>query len=696
MIPKSRTQVVHLLIIHPSVNEAEKINSQLRTAGFAPRMHHVQDFEAAQSTIVQRELDLIIASADMDTVSIKSLDTEVSNEGKRIPIIALSAESTTDKIVELMEAGAQDLVVDQKLDHLLQVFRRELESLESWRGLKRCQQDYQESERRNRMLLDSSREPIAYVHQGMHIYANPSYFSQFGFDAFEDVEGLPLMDLVSGRDEQKKLKEFLKHLEDKGDLELKLRRHGSDVPFGARISFSPATMDGEPCSQVTVQDLSVSDTRELEEQVNYLQQRDVLTGLYNRQYFFEQLQRAYNAAVSGERRSALLHLELDDFDELKKKVGVANSDLLLRDVGKIIENQLEPEDIAARFDAASFTVLKQGGNTEALQSLNQQLLRAIEDHIFEIGDVSLSATAHLGFTLLDANAPDAQEIMDRAERASGEAVAKGGNTFVRFLPKAGEMTQREQDQKWANRITKALQDNGFQLYFQPIVSVNGESGKRYEVLIRMIDEEGGELIEPSQFLPAAERLQMGRGIDRWVIERCLKLVSERWHQGEELRLFVKITTGTLSDGKILPWLSERFKHYRLPGEYIAFQIKESAVVTHVAEAKAFAQALNQLNTGLVVEDFGTGVNSVQLFKHVNAGLIKLSCSFISDLANQPRNQESVKTLIRSIHDHAKEVIAPCVEDPYSLSLLWGMDINYIQGNFVQPPSEWLDYPFETE
>jgi EAL domain-containing protein (putative c-di-GMP-specific phosphodiesterase class I) len=205
----------------------------------------------------------------------------------------------------------------------------------------------------------------------------------------------------------------------------------------------------------------------------------------------------------------------------------------------------------------------------------------------------------------------------------------------------------------------------------------------------------GSTIPPAEFMPSAERTGMATALDRWVIVSALKRLGEQRKEHPDTVFFIKLSVGTLQDAEMLPWISEKIKEARMPAENLVFQLKEAIVVNHLKQAKEFVKGLRALRCQFGLEDFGSGLNPFQLLKHLAVDFIKIDGAFVADLNDNHENQETIRSLTDTAHSMNKLVIVPQVGDPNTLSVLWGVGANFIQGNFLQEPSEDLSYDFST-
>jgi len=527
----------------------------------------------------------------------------------------------------------------------------------------------------------------------MHVYSNQSYKELFGFAEDEDMEGMPILDMV-GLDNRDTFKQFLRDnckdgTCDHKKLEASLKK-SDGTEFKGEMEFSPASIDGEPCIQVIIR--NQVDNKELEKQLALMSQKDASTGLFNRQYFLEALEQSVKHAKEKQASSACMLIHLDNFDDIRKSVGVVGADKFLAEISRRFESAANKNDILAHFEGNIFSVIAADQNYETIEIYARSTQKTCEDFIANINGQALNSTCTVGVSLIDENAPDYNEILIRAERAIAEAEAHGPGQLNVYQPKEGELTQKEIDALVVKELKEALTNNRFQLYFQPVISLHGDTDHRFEVFIRMKDKDG-KIIMPADFLPAADRTGMTLAIDRWVLMNSITTLITQWKKGKRTLLFVKLSATSIKDTGLMNWLKEQLKKFNVPKDSLVFEVKENVAVTSLKHTAEIARSLKELNCGFALDDFGTGTNPFQLLKHIPADYLKLERSFMENLTSSPENQEAVKKITEYALENNKLTIAQCVQDATSLSVLWGMGINFIQGNFLQEPSPDMDYDF---
>lgn len=688
---------LHLLIIDESSNDAEMITSILRNAGHAVRATRVEDDEDLEAALAKQSWDMVISADHLTYIdAIKALEIVKKSE-KDIPFIVVANSNPQFTVGELLKEGARDLLnKDEEPEHLQFVVARELASLNDRRKLRKFGKSMRESEKRCRTLLDSSRDAITYVHEGMHIYANPVYLEMFGYDDHDEIEGMPIMDMVAP-DGHETFKKFLRTFSNKedemqGEIEVKgIRTDGNK--FNAAMEFSPASVDGEACTQIIIR--SQTDSKELEKKLSILSKQDLLTGIYNRQYFMEALDVAVYKAMTDSERGALFYIEIDDFPSIKENVGIAASDLVLSDIAQALKDTVGGNESLSRFADHSFALIEQNTTADKAVEIAEKIRKVIEDNISDVSGQTINNTCSIGISTIGENTGSAQEVLSRADMACSLAKKEGGNQVHLHNPIADEKASKEHDAAWTDAIRHALDTEAFYLVFQPIVSLHGDTKENYEVLIRMRGKDD-EMIMPDKFMSSAVKGDLLSAIDRWVITTAFKRLTEEHANSKNTNFFIKISPASLTDPELLPWISTQIKEQRVAGDSVVFEINESDAMMNLNTTKSFINGAKQLRCKIVLEDFGTGPNSIKGLKHLDADFLKMDGALIRDIISDNEKQEAVKTIIQTAHSMGKLTIAECVQDANSLALLWQFGVNYIEGYFLQEPSVELNYDFTSE
>ena len=687
---------LRLLVIEESRNDAEALANVLRNAGQASRLSYAEDLEDLQASLDKQRPDLLLCAMCLESISLQDVVQELAKHEFDIPLIAIGESGDEADIIEAMRLGANDLCSYDQPEHLQLVVKRELSQLKTSHSAQNYEIKFRESEKRARMLMESSRDAIAYVHEGMHIFANGSYLEMFGFDDLDEIEGTPILDMVAPEDHAE-FKEFLRNLGKSDQEDLTLETHGmlpDGKTFDAIMEFNAASIDGEPCTQIIIRS-QAANNKELEQKLKFLSKQDVLTGLFNRQYFIEELELAVTNAVSGTEDAAIVYILMDNFKDIKDNIGLGVADMVISDIADLLRENTEPDDVVARFGDHSFTILRKGCDATSIQALGDKLRQVVENHIADVEEQSVTTTCSIGMSIIAESTPTAHEVISRADLACEVARSSGGNQCHLHNPVVDEKIGKERDQQMHSLIKESLEKEQLVLLYQPIASLQGDPSEKYEVLLRMLNEEN-EYILPSQFLPIAEQTGQMAEIDRWVVKRAIDTLAEHRAKGVDTQFFIKISGPTLQDADLIAYIHTCIKEARLPGDALIFEIAEKTASQQLKHAKTFVKTLQELHCKTALEHFGAGPNSFQLLKHLPVDYLKIDGSFIHNLASDNDNQAMVKSILDTANSMNKQCIAEYVQDAHSLAVLWQSGIHYIQGNFLQEPSEVLEYDFSGE
>jgi diguanylate cyclase (GGDEF)-like protein/PAS domain S-box-containing protein len=673
---------IRICFVDNQLEDAERLVSVLRNAGLPVRPNHAGDAAALAELIAGETPDMVLANG-AGPISLADVTSIIGKAGKDICVIALVDAMDGDTRLQAYDDGVSAVELRQPA-LVVAAVKRQFELLRTRRELRRLESALRESERRCDALLDSSRDPIAYVHEGMHVRANRAYLEMFGFEAFDDIEGQPLLDMVApgDADEFKSLlRRMAKGEQPPDSLELHLRSQAGSV-FPGRMEFSTASYAGEPCLQLIIR--KPQEDPALAAELVRLKERDLVTDTFNRTYFTALLERAADEAAGGKRNYALLLLEPDDFTNLIANVGVGEGDLLLADLARAITAAIGEDDVAARFSDHQFAVLTPSANLDEAKALAERIRQRMSDHIFEVGQRSLSLTLSAGGVLVCEKLNRVADLLAQATATCRAAMQEGGNRVILHDPYAEERAESSRNAHWQALVKEALsQDDGFVLFFQPVVCLQGGDGDFHELLLRM-NSPRGEIL-PTYFLPAAQQAGLMGQIDRWVITRALRKLSS--YAKKPPTFFVSLSTDTLEDETFPGWLAEQIKQHRASGDRIVLQLTESEAATSVKPLKTLLHHLEQLRVRFAIKDFGAGLASYQLLKHVPAHYLKIDKNYLADFAGNTEFQKKVQEICEKAHASGMLVIAPHVADMASVSVLYQCGVNFVQGNFLHEPAK---------
>jgi len=246
---------------------------------------------------------------------------------------------------------------------------------------------------------------------------------------------------------------------------------------------------------------------------------------------------------------------------------------------------------------------------------------------------------------------------------------------------------------WSDRIRAALEEDRLTLYAQPIVELRGGTVSQYELLLRMIDEDG-KLLPPNAFLPSAERSGLIEDLDAWVTTQAIHLIDREARAGRDLRLEVNLSGRTLGSSQLTGAIEAHLAETSIDPASLIFDVTETAAVVNMEEAKEFASTLAGLGCRFALDDFGAGFGSFYYLKYLPLDYLKIDGDFIAHLVRNPTDQAVVKAIVELARQLDMATIAEFVGDERTIALLRDYGVDHVQGYHVgrpQPVDElWTD------
>jgi diguanylate cyclase (GGDEF)-like protein len=669
----------NLLVTDQSPETAERINSLLRNSGIRVHVLHARTCAEVKRTL-DHDSPVLIVFANPEPEDATLEEVGVLADAFNIPLALFTDLEDPEKLAADLRSTACYVINSLDEGFLADAVSRLLKSSESERNQTQKQQHLEELEHRYNLVLDSARDAIAYVHEGLHVYTNKAYLDALHVKDASGLEGLSLLELLKpGEINPKKLFRDLSkgHFPDKPLDVTVMRPDGSE--FDAQLIFSPARFDGEDCIQMMVQ--KADSASDLAAELERLRVMDPLTQLGNRKAFSDNLNK-YISRSSSERANstaAVLFLESDGFSDLQDELGVESSDAFLADLAAVVRLCLQPEDVAARIGDHGFAILAERANGDALEEAAQSVLQAYRNHIVEIGDRAFSASCSIGMAVIGRLATSSAEIMTRARKAQAEA-AQAGDQLVTYRPKLTAVSSEDDDSHWVDRIKFALSNQDFYTVQQSIVDLDGEGEQLTENLTFMREEAGDHA--PTKYQHIADRNDLAGTIDRNIIPGLIKTFVDADH-----RQVITLSNNSILDYNFPGWLADQMKSSCVDGSRIILQISAGAAQTNLKPAQRLMKELKPLGCQLSISQFDAGRRCRQLLDHLDVSFVKLQPELTANLTSNSNNQEAVGKIVDAAEPHGVSVIADEVADTSSLAVLWQCGVKLIAGAFLKESSQ---------
>lgn len=429
------------------------------------------------------------------------------------------------------------------------------------------------------------------------------------------------------------------------------------------------------------------------QQIFFLTNHDPLTGLPNRKAFEERLETALASARASGATHALLYLDIDFFHRINDSFGHLAGDELLRRLAPVLQKALREGETLARIGGDEFAVLLQNCGPEFALAAALQLRDAVQAWRFEWGDKAYQVGVSVGVVAITRLAPSLSAVLSEADNACFTAKEQGRNRVFAFHDASTSATMRQTSRGWAKRINDALGAGTFTLLYQPIVPIDGPKAggnPRVEALLRM-SETGGELILPMSFIPAAERYDLMRGIDRWVVERAFsdyRRLAKARENPSPAEFSINLSGHTLSSPEFAAFLQEKFAQYGVPAQCVWFEITETAAIANVERARSLIEQLRSMGVRFILDDFGTGLASFNYLKQFPVDGVKIDGQFVKGMGKSYLDFAMVEAMFKIGQNLGLQTIAEAVENEDIARKLAMIGVQLGQGYHLGAPRPW--------
>ncbi|MHB1942368.1 MAG: EAL domain-containing protein [Acidiferrobacteraceae bacterium] len=624
--------LLHLLIIGEAAEDGEAQTRMFRQSRYLLKAQRVADKSGLQNALAKGSWDVLVARNNLPHLAVDMAFEVLRKAGQDIPFIVFADHMEGNEAVRLMNLGVHDVVPTAEPARLLAVVSRELAAAEMRRAAQANERGRNEIELKLKILSDSVADAICYSQDGMHIETNSSYLRLFGYGALEELEGIPVLNLVAAAD-QARIKECFRRAsrgEDAPQAFTGVRKDGSAFPAEMRIRT--IQLRGEPCQQIAVYDRPAQSAAE----PVIVKDRDPLTGLLTREGFLA-------AAAEADKGVSLLYVNVRDLRSLNQRSGNAAGDEALRRIAGILSKS--ESVVAARVGGGEFALILNDGEVKTL-------LKAVQA---EAG-VPLDGVA---LTREPDETPD--QWLGRAECRRAPAPSPDAR-------------------KIEVATTPTIDAERVRILYQPIVPLHGHPLDQYDVVLKA----GDAIVEDAARIPAM--------VDQKVLAKVTKAIAEIGRDGRKTRFFVRPGVEFMSDQETVARLRQT-----LGGDpkTVVFEISESILARFPEETSAFIRTLRRQEFSVAIDGFGNTIGNIKMLSQQGVDFAKIDPALVHNMSPDSLNHMILCQIIAVAKKLNKQTIVTGVEGADTLSLLWQIEIDYVQG-FFQEPQDEPNYDFGSE
>ena len=452
--------------------------------------------------------------------------------------------------------------------------------------------------------------------------------------------------------------------------------------YNAWYSLSARRMDADNRELLIKGSLiDITQRKHQEQQLVYLASRDLLTNLYNRNQFEKILQ----SVILSQGVNALLFIDVDQFKVINDTCGHAAGDECLRQISDILKAHVRPEDLLARLGGDEFAIIFKNEPELTGKWRAEQLRQALEANYFQWQQRIFKTSVSIGLVVLDSRIHCAEQALSLVDAACYEAKETGRNRVIVDHPKKQETIYRRCQMDMVATLNLALRDHQLTLFQQPIIALNDRPTgvMHYEMLIRLRTVNG--LLQPSGFLPAAQRYHLLPQIDRWVFNKTCEWLAVGQNLAKTALANVNLSPQTLGDPAFTAFVKGCLDEYSIPPSKVCFEITEYNALSNLTVVLRHIMKLRELGVRFALDDFGSGFASFDYVKRLPVDFIKIDGQFVADMKREGVNKAIVQAITEIAHSLGKQVIAESIEDQETVKILRDLEVDLGQGFYLGEP-----------
>ena len=626
--------------------------------------------------------DLITCDFNMPILDPKIALETVRALGEETPFFLISGEVPDHAAIELMKAGAHDYVNKNRLAFLPSSVARELKEADIRRQKKASESELRISEKRFRDFVQAASDwywETDIDHRFVEFTGQPIFSAE---DLDNSAIGKRRIDIrVDNDNEDEEI--WVKHLRDLDaqrpfkDFEYQLQDKGES----RWVSINGAPMvntDNQFCGYWGT-GVDITQRKQAEESLSYQASHDALTSLINRHEFERRANRLISTTQKNGGEHALCFMDLDQFKVVNDTCGHTAGDELLRQIGHVLQKVIRHRDTLARLGGDEFGILMEHCPIDQAKRVVTELQQSIQGFQFSWEGQPFRIGVSMGLVAITDSTPNLVELMKQVDSACYMAKDLGRNRIHVYSQDDSEIIQRQGEMQWVARINQALDEDRFCLYAQPIISLDSDNHRHYEILVRMLDAQGG-IIPPGAFLPAAERYSLIEKLDAWVVSHACEFLAQHPAFTDQIDFVtINLSGQSLTNELFLKSIFLIFKETGISPKKVCFEVTETAAVSNMNSAIKFIKSLKEIGCQFALDDFGSGISSFGYLKNLPVDYLKIDGMFVKDMVEDPIDFAMVKSINEIGQLMGMKTIAEFVENDEIKMKLKTIGVNYGQG-----------------
>lgn len=455
---------------------------------------------------------------------------------------------------------------------------------------------------------------------------------------------------------------------------------GEWLQFEVEVNYDKAEMPKTKIIQIS----NISRSKRQNEELEYLAYYDMMTGMYNRNYFVSILSRWLERAEKEKEIVALICIDIDDFKKINDGMGMVVGDELVQVFAQFLKDFSDENIITshANNDVYYLAIYAPIGS-RSTETITDRINKRLEEPFLLTQGREIKFTVSMGIALYPEATQNALELINCAEIIMLQAKMSGKNVVRYFetpvLEEFKEMIEIE------NQLKRAIRENKFELYFQPQFEADNKKLRGAEALVRWWDDTG-HMVSPAVFIPIAEESGMIVSIGDWVIEEAIRIYSV-WRRKFQCTFILSINISAIQYRKpdFVSNLMKVLKKYDVDPRYIELEITETVLIKDFVDVVKQLKILKEYGIKISLDDFGTGFSSLSYLKGLPIDTLKIDKSFVDTVLEDHSTKVITEAIVSMVKKLGYETVAEGVETEEQYEYLKNIECDNIQGYLLGKP-----------
>ncbi len=677
-----------LLIYCDSPNQAEMFASTIRTLGFAVAYKYV---ESSTDFIHELQNDIYTLSFITITAKCPKIPEYHSTPSTPKPVIIAIVDNTVDvELGILIQQGASDVAILEDALHLKHVISKNIKVISSQHQLTVTTKKLHETQQQLIILLQSSTQPIAYIQEGFHVFANPAYLELFGYNSLTSLQATPLLDLIINADQQQELSSTLRDLQKPTS-----KRCEKTITFitldedqlSYQVLLTASHFDGEDAIQMILDNPLGNNGEILSPKRPELlppPDTDTITQIYTQHHMLKLLTETVEHARNSDEEYMLylVHLETGPDDE-------NYTNTCMQTAANRLLDTIHDNDVLGRYTGNSFLLLSTRGENITPNSYAQQLRTAIGD----LNGLLLGLThSRVVGVIIDRYCKDTEDAISRLKYTFIQAQEYHDKIKIdasQFIHAPGSQVM---DQVWARRVSTILKNNRLTLTSLPITSLKYDESEPHTLKLQLTNE-SGECISIDNFKDTVMQTGLVASVNRWIIFNAARQLVVRLKYSPSTQFFIPLIGDVMLEDDLYPWIEKIFKQFNLPANSIALETTVDAALEFPQAFSEYCERMSAINCNIYLTGLDDPTITHELYNEGKNKIkfLALDSNLLNSIAIDKDKYEAVEILVEQCHQHNTLTIVPDVVDPELLSDMWRLGVDMIiSTNLMDQPNDLLE------